>query len=1115
MAINQRAFDRLRVGVRAAVLAAVLVAAGGVPMATGQEAERLNVTLENRSGYGRMVLTFPERLTLPGYEVTVDNNVLAITFDRPVVTFMPEITEVLGEYAAVVRLDPDRRGIRIGLKGSFRVNSIEAGEKLFVDLLPPDWQGLDPGLPVDVVAELASRAEHAAELAEQRRKAEIARLNAPRVDLRVGRHPTFTRLRFDWSIDTEVAFDQLDSMLTLKFEWPVEIGLYELRSDQPAEIASIAAAVDGDGSTLTLELAEGTEARFFPLSERAYILDIDFTDMPGRAVSLTELVDEPIAAPEAEAAIEEEAPAPAELAPSKSRQTEITPFVNVIGSTVRVVFPFDQDTPAAVFRRAGVVWLLFDTHVGVNAPADGGPLDDIASSFEVSAANQLQIVRMQIDENRLATLGSEGRAWVLSLGDILLAPTEPVRLERQRGEGGRMRIVADMNRPAKAHEVHDPVVGDLLEVITAYPPARGLIRTLDFVDFQAIQAVHGLVIKPNRADVAVTIEGQLVAIDAPDGLALSVPIQVRPAEMQEDAKARATFIDMAGLIRRNPRELAEAREELMLRAAQSEGQMRDAARLDLAQFLLANSLSQEALGVLDVLEQQGEGGVSAERIEITRSAADVLAGRSREALAILVQDRLADSLDAALWRVMARSDQEQWEQAREDALIAEVTAGNYPQWVRNRFLFAAMLSAIETGDTDLAKRYAGQFEFDAMSAQDRSRFDVLSGRIDEIEGRLDEAIDTYGKAIVAGFRPTQAAAVYRTLRVLDAQGRLDVERAAATLHTQAMVWRGDELEARMQGFLGELYFRSGQYRTGFEVTRQASRVHADSAPVEALYHDARRAFADLFLDGKADALEPVEALGIFYDFRNLTPSGAGGDEMIRNLARRLVKIDLLEQAAGLLEYQVDFRLEGAARAQVATDLALIHLADRHPDLALRALYRTRLANLAPSLQRQRRILEARALIESGRDELALELLSSMDGRDAVLLQVDALWGGGHYRRAGELLEGIHAGAPDAEPLTISARNHLVKAAVAYALEDDQIGLTRLRAKFSDRLATTPEWALFDFVTSQAAPTTNRFRQIVREVAGVDSLNAFLAAYQQRYGDEGSMLPVAARPAGDV
>ena len=55
--------------------------------------------------------------------------------------------------------------------------------------------------------------------------------------------------------------------------------------------------------------------------------------------------------------------------------------------------------------------------------------------------------------------------------------------------------------------------------------------------------------------------------------------------------------------------------------------------------------------------------------------------------------------------------------------------------------------------------------------------------------------------------------------------------------------------------------------------------------------------------------------------------------MIRRLAERLVSVDLLEQAAELLQYQVDNRLQGAARAQVATRLAVIYLLNRKPDKA--------------------------------------------------------------------------------------------------------------------------------------------------------------------------------------
>ena len=108
----------------------------------------------------------------------------------------------------------------------------------------------------------------------------------------------------------------------------------------------------------------------------------------------------------------------------------------------------------------------------------------------------------------------------------------------------------------------------------------------------------------------------------------------------------------------------------------------------------------------------------------------------------------------------------------------------------------------------------------------------------------------------------------------------------------------------------------------------------------------------------------IDALALFYDFRELTPIGSRGDEMIRRLADRLVSVDLLDQAADLLQYQVDHRLQGAARAQVATRLAVIYLMNRKPDRALAALRATRSADLSNELRNQRLLLEARALSES-------------------------------------------------------------------------------------------------------------------------------------------------------
>ena len=171
------------------------------------------------------------------------------------------------------------------------------------------------------------------------------------------------------------------------------------------------------------------------------------------------------------------------------------------------------------------------------------------------------------------------------------------------------------------------------------------------------------------------------------------------------------------------------------------------------------------------------------------------------------------------------------------------------------------------------------------------------------------------------------------------------------LETLTTVWRGDETETEGLKLLAHLYTEESRYRDAFHVMRTALLAHPNSDLTRKIQDEAAATFDSLFLGGKGDALPPVEALGLFYDFRELTPIGRRGDEMIRRLADRLVAVDLLDQAAELLQHQVDHRLQGAARAQVATRLAAIYLMNRKPERALATLQKTRSAELVQRIAR--------------------------------------------------------------------------------------------------------------------------------------------------------------------
>ena len=333
--------------IRALVVGAALAWPCIVTPAWAQISGQLYATKED--GYGRLILSFPGRDSLPEYSMRMENGVLSLEFTEKVSVLLPDVGLTMPDYFSVARADPDQRGLRFGLRSAYSFNRIEAGEKLFIDLLPPTWQGMPPPLPQDVVDELAERARLAAIRAEQERKAAGVAALDPQPSVRIGRNPTFLRVQFDWSVPTTGSFSQIEDEAMLAFEWPVEIDLRELIADLPPEILAVEPDVTPDGTIVALKLGPKVTPRFYETSPTQYILDIDIAGQGRPAFEAASLLPPAPEDKEHGAADGHTPPLVDKLAPQPVGGS-VTPFVNVLGTTVRVVFPCEQDTPAAVIE---------------------------------------------------------------------------------------------------------------------------------------------------------------------------------------------------------------------------------------------------------------------------------------------------------------------------------------------------------------------------------------------------------------------------------------------------------------------------------------------------------------------------------------------------------------------------------------------------------------------------------------------------------------------------------------------------------------------------------------------------------------------------------------------
>jgi hypothetical protein len=382
----------------------------------------------------------------------------------------------------------------------------------------------------------------------------------------------------------------------------------------------------------------------------------------------------------------------------------------------------------------------------------------------------------------------------------------------------------------------------------------------------------------------------------------------------------------------------------------------------------------------------------------------------------------------------------------------------------------------------------------------------LTGRVAEALGRGGEALAAYRSAAASPDRPAAAQGRLREIVLRRGLGEANNAQFVNDLEILTVAWRGDETELEALQLLAKLYTDDQRYRDAFLIMRTALVVHPGSDVTRKIHDEAAATFDQLFLNGKGDGLPPIDALSLFYDFRDLTPVGRRGDEMIRRLADRLVAVDLLDPAAELLQHQVDNRLQGAARAQVATRLAVIYLLNHKPTQAQAALRASRSPNLSNEMRNQRLLIESRALSDIGRHDLALEVIANLESREATRLRADIYWAARRWQQAAEQIELVYSERwKNIEPLNERERADILRAGTGYALADDTIGMGRLREKFATKMVNGSDQRAFEAVMAGVGTNSAEFRDVARTIASVDTLDGFVRDMQARY-PEMTVLP---------
>ncbi|WP_167406697.1 tetratricopeptide repeat protein [Bradyrhizobium forestalis] len=1199
--------------VRGATLLAACFLIGFAAPVRAADPIRGEATFSAGGGFARLVIKLGE--DVPS-EVTTAGSILIIRFDRPVDVPVDRVPEGAPDYVNSARRDPDGGAIRLSLARRVTVNTMNAGERTFVDLLPEGWKGPPPSLPMDVVKELAERAR-VAERALRAQRAAAEAKKRPQIRVRASVQPTFVRFVFEMPDGVGVSSVLNEQKLTLVFNANLNFDLADAVVAAPPNVASIKQKSDIDQTNVEIALIGDSDVHSFR-DEKNYVVDVSFQPDKGKSAATPEaaiaqmkpaghgpapapekpaaekpkdahreiapptsetiareakidvkpevMPDAPAAMPAAEAPkpapaaateaahaaeapkeTSKEAPKPvpavaeALAAPAKplvaeapkeaakeaakepvkespraaSAETPAAPQLSVASvdarrdsDGLRVTFPLQVSTAAAAFRRGDTVWLVFDTPKPIDVEAirsKGGAMIGEVGRIPLDKG---QAVRIRLTRPLVYSLTSEevGKEtnWMLTLADKIQATPLPLMMSRNITDPALANIAIPFANPGLLHKLTDPDAGDTLYVVTAQRPVRGFIKRQDLVDLSLLESAHGIAIRPNSDEVGVEVGSDKVILGKKGGLTLS-PVDI---SAERAPTAVRPIFSPEGWRKGQSENFWTRQSELTTSISAVEPALRSLPRLDLAQFYMSRAMYHEAKAVTelmlsDPLNKEESGAL------IMHAIASILIGRPAQGLKDLANPVIGNSHDSQLWKALAYARQGKWADAREKFKNVEFAIASLPLDIQRIVTMDAMRASLEVKDYAGASKRRSELEVVGVPPEAAPAFAVLRGRLAEALGHDKDALDDYKFAVASNDRPAAAEAKQLEVALRQKRDEIGKEEALRELETLSMTWRGDAIEVKTLQMLSQLYAENGRYRDALTAARTATRLQPNAEASRLAQDLASDLFTQIFLGPKGDELPPVEALGMFYEFRELTPIGRRGDELIRRLADRLASIDLLDQAAELLQYQVDHRLEGAARAQVAARLAMIYLANRKPDMAITALRASRISDLSGELRQQRLLLEARAQSDVGRHDLALDIVSNVSGREVLRLRSDIFWAARRWRESAEQIE-LYYGERfrDFKPLNAVEKSDIIRAAVGYALADDSIGLSRFREKYAPLMSESADRLAFDIASKPAAASSAEFAEIAKLAASVDTLDGFLREMKQRFPDATARAPGA-------
>ena len=1079
-----------------------------------------NIRAAERGDFGRLVFDWDEPVR---YAAEVVGDTLVVQFERPVLTDIAESTQTLNSYVTGGRFAPDRRSIFLPLRPGVSMRTFTVRNAVVVDLVGPENAA-------EAVSPVASSQSSAPSSAPRPLANASSEPGLPTVPVRTGQHPDYFRMAFDWPSQTAYRVERRGDTLAVVFNDAAAIDAANV--DQRLPDAHKGAAVSRSGSDTIFT---------FPFSSQKSVRD--FTN--GNTI-VVDLLDTP---PTVQVAQQQTAPSSAQPAPAQATQAQSnqqsqaaastpsprsqTPSAEAIALTdtvreatqvdasgqrvtraavvddaqvdpltarpaeVSLTIPWTEPAAAAVFRRAEYLWVVFDRYKQVDVQRlaqNGAPY---ITFVEQLPYRNNTILRMVTRPDVNPTTRRDGLDWILDFRSSPMRPTRAIEITAQIDRPSP-NLYLPVTEGGRTVAVEDPEVGDYLLVVPVIPLSYGVYPGRSFTDLDMPVTAQGVVVIPKSDGVRAQAMRTGIEVDVDGGMALSRALADVSNTLGGDPNMQR-ILNIADWQIGNADNYTRNKQALQFALGDQRPEVREEARFRLGRFEFVNERYPETLAILRVMASEESDIENTAPFRALRGAANMMMLRYEEAAEDFNHFSLANEDDARFWLAAARA---KFSDPAAQAQVLMQTGSlirSYPRRVKIPLALTGVEAAIAAGDDFGAQGFLDLIRRENPTPTERAAIDYMDGKLNEKIGELQVALQQYRKA------EDSDGLLYQ---VLGRRDRMELENRLGTLSTDELIegleqlryrWRGDEIEFDLLLRLADLYIAQQDYGTALRRLKITTSYFTDDPQVDEAADKMANVYEELYLNGAADELSPVTAIALFQEFRSLVPPGAEGDEMIRKLADRLVAVDLLPQAALLLERQIQFRVTGVDRSRIGARLALVYLLNMQPEQAIDTLRDTQNPESSRELNAQRRRLEARALTDLNKVDEAILLLGTDTTPETRQLRAEIYWRAQDWDNAARALSEL-VPEPDAGSLGQADARLVLDWATALTLAGDERTLVRVRQRYAAPMANTAFQEAFTLITTPRERGILDIASVRQQIEQAENFQSFMVEYRDMLGN---------------